>query len=71
MRGIQDEQTDLFSYVQLEDRIPLSHPMRKIRQMVDLVLASMDELFDSCYSAIGRPSISPEQLLRASLMQVL
>ncbi|SMF13846.1 IS5 family transposase [Pseudogulbenkiania subflava] len=71
MRGIHDEQTDLFSYVQLEERIPQSHPLRKIRQMVDLVLASMDELFDSRYSAIGRPPIPPEQLLRASLLQVL
>ena len=71
MRGIQDEQTGLFSYVQLEDRIPPSHPLRKIRQMVDLVLASMDELFDNRYSSIGRPSIPPEQLLRASLLQVL
>lgn len=71
MRGIHNEQTDLFSYVQLEDRIPQSHPLRKIRQMVDLVLASMDELFDSRYSSMGRPSIPPEQLLRASLLQVL
>lgn len=71
MRGLHDEQTDLFSYVQLEDRIPQSHPLRKIRQLVDLVLATMDKLFDSLHLHIERPLIPPEQLLRVSLLQVL
>ena len=72
MRGIRnDNQTNLFSYVQLEDRIPVNHPLRKIRQMVDLVLCSMNDIFDNLYSRVGRPSIPPEHLLRASLLQVL
>ncbi|QEL54864.1 IS5 family transposase [Chromobacterium paludis] len=72
MRGVRnDSQTNLFSYVQLEDRIPANHPLRKIRQMVDLVLGSMNDIFDSLYSRVGRPSTPPEHLLRASLLQVL
>ena len=72
MRGIRnDSQTNLFSYVQLEDRIPANHPLRKIRQMVDLVLGSMNDVFEGLYSRVGRPSIPPEHLLRASLLQVL
>ncbi|POZ61052.1 IS5/IS1182 family transposase, partial [Chromobacterium alticapitis] len=68
MRGVRnDTQTNLFSYIQLEDRIPANHPLRKIRQMVDLVLGSMNDVFDGLYSRVGRPSIPPEHLLRASL----
>ena len=72
MRGIRnDNQTNLFCYVQREDRIPANHPLRQIRQMVDQVLGSMNDLFDGLYSRVGRPSIPPEHLLRASLLQVL
>ena len=72
MRGIRnDSQTNLFSYIQLEDRIPANHPLRKIRQIVDLVLGSMNDVFEGLYSRVGRPSIPPEHLLRASLLQVL
>jgi transposase len=72
MRGIRnDKQTNLFCYVQREGRIPANHPLRTIRQMVDLVLGSMTDLFEGLYSRVGRASIPPEHLLRASLLQVL
>lgn len=61
----------LFSYVSLEDRVPKSHPLRKLRVLVDGILASMDKEFDAVYSNNGRPSIPPERLLRALLLQVL
>ena len=54
----------------LEDRIPLDHPLRAIRKLVDQVLAGMSKQFDGLYSAVGRPSIPPERLLRALLLQV-
>jgi transposase len=71
MRGTDQTSGSLFSYVDLEDRIPASHPLRKIRQIVDDALASLDGDFDRLYSAEGRPSIAPERLLRASLVQIL
>ena len=55
----------------LEERIPARHPLRKIRQVVNDALASLDAEFDRLYSAEGRPSISPERLMRASLVQIL
>lgn len=63
-------QEGMFSYVALEDRIPGTHPLRKVRKMTDLVLASMSAEFDAMYSAVGRPSIPPERLLRALLLPV-
>jgi transposase len=71
MRGTDQTSGSLFSYVDLEDRIPASHPLRKIRQIVNDALASLDGDFDRLYSAEGRPSIAPERLLRASLVQIL
>jgi transposase len=71
MRGTDQKSGSLFSYVDLEDRIPSSHPLRKIRQIVNDALASLDGDFDRLYSAEGRPSIAPERLLRASLIQIL
>ena len=71
MRG-QDQQTGhLFSYVSAEDRVPEHHPLRAIRPMVDAALARLSPRFDALYSRIGRPSIPPEQLLRALVVQVL
>ena len=61
----------LFSYVDLEDRIPARHPLRKIRRVVNDALASLDEEFDRLYVDFGRPSIAPERLIRASLLQIL
>ena len=60
----------MFSYVSLEDRIPQDHPLRAIRKLVDYVLVGMSKQFDGLYSEVGRPSIPPERLLRALLLQV-
>ena len=61
----------LFSYVDLEARVPAKHPLRAIRAIVDEALAALSADFDAIYSPIGRPSIPPEQLLRALLLQAL
>jgi transposase len=71
MRGIQNRQSKLFSYVSQEDRIPDDHPLRTLRGMVDPILESMSGRFEKLYSDTGRPSIPPEQLLRALLVQIL
>ena len=61
----------LFRYVDLEARIPAGHPLRTIRQVVNKALASLDAAFDELYTDFGRPSIPPERLIRASLLQLL
>jgi transposase len=71
MRGTDKKQAPLFSYVSQEDRIPNEHPLRAIRKMTDDVLEGMSRRFSDLYSERGRPSIPPEQLLRALLLQVL
>ena len=71
MRGNEEQQPVLFSYVSLEDRVPANHPLRTIRRMVDEVLREMSTCFDEMYAHTGRPSVPPEQLLRALLIQVL
>ena len=71
MRGDRREEDQLFSYVPLEDRVPQRHPLRVIRQFVDPILAELSPRFDAIYAKTGRPSIPPEQLLRALLVQVL
>jgi len=71
MRGRDEASGSLFSYVDLEERIPARHPLRKIRQIVNDALASLDAELDRLYSAEGRPSIAPERLIRASLIQIL
>lgn len=71
MRGTDETSGSLFSYVDLEDRIPAKHPLRKIRQVVNDALFSLDPEFDRLYSVDGRPSIAPERLIRASLIQIL
>jgi transposase len=71
MRGDDQQlQAGMFSYVALEDRIPADHPLRGMRKLVDAVLAAMSKEFDGLYSQVGRPSIAPERLLRALLLQV-
>jgi transposase len=60
----------MFSYVSLEDRVPQDHPLRAIRELVDSVLKGMSKEFDRLYSEVGRPSIPPERLLRALILQV-
>jgi len=71
MRGTDEAAGSLFSYVDLEERIPARHPLRKVRQVVNDALGSLDADFDRLYSAEGRPSIAPERLMRASLVQIL
>ena len=71
MRGEANPQPSMFSYVDLESRIPQSHPIRKIRRIVDTALTAIEASFDDMYSTEGRPSIPPEQLLRALLLQIL
>ncbi len=71
MRGLEKRQNALFSYVSLEDRVPRDHPLRKLRVLVNGILASMNTLLEERYSHTGRPSIPPEQLLRALLLQIL
>src|SRR6188472_4617891 len=71
MRGTDEASGSLFSYVDLEERIPARHPLRRIRQVVNDALASLDAEFDRLYSAEGRPSVAPERLIRASLIQIL
>ncbi|MDP7150604.1 MAG: IS5 family transposase [Paracoccaceae bacterium] len=71
MRGTDETSGSLFSYVDLEERIPPRHPLRKIRQVVNDALASLDSEFEALYTGCGRPSIAPERLIRASLLQIL
>lgn len=70
MRGKETHQESMFSYVSTEARIPKDHPLRAIRRMSDTVLTEMDETFESQYSQVGRPSIPPEFLIRATLLQI-
>jgi transposase len=71
MRG-DDQQTGwMFSYVSPEERVPADHPLRAIRQMTEAIFARLSPRFDRLYSDIGRPSIPPEKLLRALLLQGL
>ena len=69
MRGSDGRTGNLFSYVDLEARVPADHPLRVIRSIADQVLAGMSARFESCYARIGRPSIPPERLMRALLLQ--
>jgi transposase len=71
MRGSDERNEALFSYVNLEDRVPARHPLRLIREIVNAALARLDGAFDKLYAADGRPSIAPERLLRAALIQIL
>ena len=71
MRGTDEASGSLFSYVDLEERVPAGHPLRKIRQIVNDALASLDAEFAALYTDFGRPSIPPERLIRASLIQML
>ncbi len=71
MRGEDRQQGGMFSYVPLEQRIPVDHPLRTLRPMVDTALRGLSSLFDGMYAADGRPSIPPERLLRALVLQVL
>src|SRR6187401_354438 len=69
MRGEDQRSEGFFSYVRLESRIPADHPLRAIRGLVDAALGELSRSFDRLYSRDGRPSIPPERLLRALLLQ--
>ena len=69
MRGRDDLAEGMFSYIRLEERVPKDHPLRAIRALADEVLAGLSCRFDGLYSGMGRPSIAPEMLLRATLLQ--
>jgi transposase len=70
MRGDHREPDSMFSYVSAERRVPQDHPLRAIRALVDEVLRDLSREFDGLYARVGRPSIPPERLLRAQLLQV-
>src|SRR5438445_1211304 len=71
MRGFDSQQSAMFSYSSPEERVPADHPLRPIREMSDRALKGLTQKFNEIYSATGRPSIAPEKLLRALLLQVL
>jgi len=70
MRGHDTQQSSIFSYVSPEQRVPADHPLRPVRKTVDTVLAALSPRFEKMYSTFGRPSIAPEKLLRALLLQI-
>ena len=70
MRGDERVQDGMFSYVSLEQRVPVDHPLREVRKVTDTVLRSLNAEFDALYAESGRPSIAPEYILRALLLQV-
>ena len=69
MRGADHRSERLFSYVRPDSRVPADHPLRAIRRITDTALASLSAQFETLYSEVGRPSIPPEKLLRALLLQ--
>jgi transposase len=71
MRGDDQQQNHIFSYLSPEARVRKDHPLRGIRAMVDEVLSQLSPRFDTMYAKVGRPSIAPEKLLRAQLLQML
>ena len=71
MRGDDPEVDQMFSYVTLEQRVPADHPLRVVRRLTDEALAALSPRFTQMYATTGRPSIPPEKLLRALLLQVL
>src|SRR6201987_693013 len=71
MRGKDEQQLDVFSYLNPEQRVPQDHPLRPLRVMTDEALQQLRPRFNSLYAKTGRPSIAPEKLLRALLLQAL
>jgi transposase len=69
VRGEDQKSAGMFSYVRLEERVPRDHPLRAIRALVDAVLAELSPSFEALYARVGRPSVPPERLLRALLLQ--
>ena len=71
MRGTDHQQSSMFSYISAERRVPMDHPLRAVRAMADAALGELGPRFEALYARNGRPSIAPEKLLRALLLQVL
>lgn len=71
MRSSEQKQQELFCTISIESIVPADHPLRALRKRADAALAKMEVDWDGMYSSRGRPSIPPEQLLRAMLLQVL
>jgi len=70
MRGEDEKQDAVFSYVSPAERVPRDHPLRPVRKLVDQALKEMSPQFARLYSKVGRPSIPPERLLRGLLLQI-
>src|SRR3990172_13009609 len=70
MRGFDVHQADMYSSLSPEERVPQDHPLRPIREMVDRALAALSRDFDQLYARSGRPSVPPQQLLLALLLQI-
>jgi transposase len=71
MRGADEQSGSMFSYLSPEERVPADHPLRAIRRMTDRALARLSPRFGALYVKFGRPSVPPEKLLRALLLQAL
>src|SRR6202162_4972073 len=71
MRGKDEQQLDVFSYISPEQRVPHDHPLRPLRVMTDEALRELQPRFNQLYAKTGRPSIAPEKLLRGLLLQIL
>src|SRR5512147_3079269 len=71
MRGLQDKQTRLWAVVSIEDRIPSTHPLRRIKKLADQRLVDLSRVFNRMYSQMGRPSIAPERVLKSLLLIAL
>ena len=71
MRGTPDRQLAMLTTLSPEDLIPADHPIRRIRVVVDAVLAELDDEFDAMYATTGRPSVPPEQLLKATVLMAM
>lgn len=71
MRGFQDKQTGMWTFVSIEDRIPSDHPLRRIKKLADQRLVELSRVFNRMYSEVGRPSIAPERILKSLLLIAL
>jgi transposase len=71
MRGEPERQLAMLTTLSPEELIPADHPIRRIRKVVEVVLADLDGEFDAMYSSTGRPSVPPEQLLKATVLMAL
>lgn len=71
MRGADTKQSSMLCLLSPEDRVPAKHPLRRMKALADEALAQMSPLFDEMYSSVGRPSIPPERLLKASILIAL